>query len=492
MELLGRSIRLFVVALGIAALEVAPVAAMMTTQSTAFLPLAPVMITSYRTSGGGIDLDFVEVYNGSERPLDLASWTLTDVTNGRTMAIAPSAGLLAPARHVVMAAPAIVDHASYQLSGWTTSIVSPKPIITLRLERSGYRPSDVVIASKSIDSWMMRAYNTSSYSTSTLEAAYRTLWDDGLYATPAEPEGLEVSEIYAYASDCDLFVDDARCHDYLELHNASNHEIDLSDIVLRTDSNSSSRTSSNTFTLDVVLAPDEYLLINETDEGQPISLTNSGGHVWLEDMWAVGPPFEHLVVEWPSVPSGYQGYAYATDAGDARWTTDPTPGFANHVVSPVVAVAECPAGKYRNPDTGRCRTIEEAVSELAACEEGYERNPLTNRCRKLATAASTSLTPCAEGQERNPATNRCRSIASAVAELMPCDEGYERNPATNRCRKMQASEVPEAPFAVEPVASDVPVWQWWIGGAILAGLAGYGAWEWRHEIGAIWSRLRKK
>ncbi len=45
--------------------------------------------------------------------------------------------------------------------------------------------------------------------------------------------------------------------------------------------------------------------------------------------------------------------------------------------------APCPAGKYRNPLTGRCKNIETTSSALKACAEGYERNPETNRCRKI-------------------------------------------------------------------------------------------------------------
>ncbi len=53
------------------------------------------------------------------------------------------------------------------------------------------------------------------------------------------------------------------------------------------------------------------------------------------------------------------------------------------------ALAPCPAGKYRNPLTGRCKQIETA-STLKECAEGYERNPETNRCRKIKSTTSNS------------------------------------------------------------------------------------------------------
>ena len=117
-----------------------------------------------------------------------------------------------------------------------------------------------------------------------------------------------------------------------------------------------------------------------------------------------------------------RGMAYARTGKGWVWTTTPQPDRANLITLPVVSVIECPAGKYRNPDTGRCRTVEEAVNELATCPEGQARSTETNRCRSLATLAKATLTACGEGQERNPLTGRCRSIASAVAELLPCDE----------------------------------------------------------------------
>ncbi len=101
------------------------------------------------------------------------------------------------------------------------------------------------------------------------------------------------------------------------------------------------------------------------------------------------------------------------------------------------ALEPCPEGKFRNPETNRCKTIVETVSELLPCNPGSTRNPETNRCRKIASSISSTLTPCKANQERNPETNRCRSIASTTSsEPKPCDEGYERNSETNRCRKV--------------------------------------------------------
>ena len=448
-------------------------------------------------------VDVLEIYNSGNAPVDLRQWQIVDAADVSRVLQFTSAyqGYLTPGEHVVLAQDGYVNNSTYTITGWSREVINDAAMPSLKIISPDYRIGQTDI--KISDTLEKRMYGVSSYLSTFVDAValgtqgvepYLTnqLFDDGLYTVPTEPIGLEVSEFYSYASNCDPLDTSVLCGDYVELHNVSDAAIDLTDLVLRTDSNSSSRASSNTFTLGGLLVPNAYVAIAETDDGSRISLTNSGGYVWLEDTWGL-VAFRGMMMRWPSAVSDQQGFAYAHDIADGWcWTTTPTPGTDNIMTEPIPVIVECSAGKYRSPETGRCRTIEEAVSELATCDEGYERNPTTNRCRKIVIASAVTLTPCLEGQERNPATNRCRSIASAVAELMPCDEGYERNSATNRCRKTELTSVPSAPFAVEPTEANVPMWQWWAGGTIIAALAGYGVWEWRHEIGHFWRRLTKR
>ena len=131
----------------------------------------------------------------------------------------------------------------------------------------------------------------------------------------------------------------------------------------------------------------------------------------------------------------------------------------DEVLGVSTVLAPCPIGKYRNPQTNRCRTIETAVSTLAPCNEDEYRNPETNRCRKISTASSA---------------------------LAPCQEGYERNPETNRCRKIVPLEADT--IAELPQVTDVAVEQtggtfnWPITSASLLGTGGYIAYEWRSEL----------
>lgn len=189
--------------------------------------------------------------------------------------------------------------------------------------------------------------------------------------------------------------------------------------------------------------------------------------------------------------------AYAQPADDEAWaligdtwqyTNQPTPGAGNNVsieveegTSAALSPTPCPEGKYRNPLTGRCRTIESDASVLATCDGDQYRNPETGRCRKLTTPVSTA--PCKEGQYRSEETNRCRTIAAASAALAACKDGQERNPETNRCRNVTAAAMPAAGFAVEPVAQGAQAFVgWWALGAVGFLALGYAAWEWRAEI----------
>jgi hypothetical protein len=429
-------------------------------------------------------MNFIELFNSSNMLVRLQDWMIEDVANSQILQFETDyRGFLEPGKHVVIARSGIVDHPTFRAVNWTDGA---NKVTTLRLKRDGYRPLDAALSTKAtdLDKPMLRTYNTSSYSTaaSPFEAQYRKLNDDGLYSAPSAAD-LQIVEVYPYASDCDPFDQSVLCGDYIKLYNPTDTIIDLDGFVLRTDSSSSSRTSSNTFALSGLLEPDTYLPVWQTDIGGRISLTNSGGYVWIEDVWGI-EQYLATMTPYESAGTAEQGLSYARGIdGIWHWTATPMPTGANLLTDPATTLAECPEGKYRSPETNRCRNIEEVINSLATCDEGSERNPLTNRCRKIASSDAV-LTPCKEGQVRSPETNRCKSIVSEVADLIPCNDGYERNPATNRCRKVQsAAAVKGAQFPVEPatVATGNTAGFWTLAGVVAAG-AGYGIWEWRTEI----------
>jgi len=151
----------------------------------------------------------------------------------------------------------------------------------------------------------------------------------------------------------------------------------------------------------------------------------------------------------------------------------PTPGASNETIvlsdeelsaAQSEGYADCGVGKYRNPETNRCRNIVIATAVLAACDAGQERNPDTNRCRKVTTAAT--LAACATGQERNPDTNRCRKIVVNTANTAPVTVNSATRPDD---RPLRFS------FAVA------------IG--ILGGVAAYGVYEYRSELRSFKKKL---
>ena len=459
----------------------------LTASETVYFDESPLVITAYLATSGVTDLGAVELYNDGNEPINVTDWKIVDVREKeeRVLDVSSSfSGYLEPKTHIVISRDGAVTNATYRLNGWSHQLLATGKITNLQLRKQGFKPVD--LAMKTTDGWWRRNTGVSGYLTTFTGEADKPLpLDDGLYSPPLLPDGLEIVEVYPYASDCSPFDNSVLCGDYVKLFNNSDQAINLEDLVLRTDSNSSGRTSSNTISLGGLMQPKTYATIAHTDNGDKLSLTNSGGYVWFEDLW--GLVSEHkptAITKYLSASTSEQGLGYVMRSdGQWGWTTTPNPNGPNEINEPVSAIVECPSGKYRNPETGRCRNIEEAVNALTLCAEGEERNPTTNRCRKITATTTVGLTPCGDGQERNPATNRCRSIASAVAELLPCDEGYERNPATNRCRKQLLTTMPLAKFPVETIkqtAQSMAGWWAFIGVSSLA--VGYGVWEWRREI----------
>lgn len=152
----------------------------------------------------------------------------------------------------------------------------------------------------------------------------------------------------------------------------------------------------------------------------------------------------------------------------------------------------CPEGKFRNPETNRCKNIASASSELTPCASDQIRNPETNRCKKV-SSSSTSLTPCQPDQFRNPATNRCKKISSESSTLKPCAENQERNPETNRCRKI-ATDVSGTALGVAAEPASTANASYKLPAAIISvtALFGYALYEYRSDIARRVSGIREK
>lgn len=465
------------------------------------------LVTGYQRDDTGKQLLFFQLYNNYDTPLDLTQWQFYIDTVDEAHQISFSSltgGFVRPKGHVIVSSAGYVAGASYsnmqavEFTNKSAALLHVVPPTDLAERSATYTlrfagdSTATTVDDSFVGMWLRNQSTTAGYNTTFALSTTSQIIDNLLYVSPPSPAA-RVVEVYAYSSDCAPNDISVLCGDFIKVYVGTE---DVSEYVLRTSNNSTSRTTANTFYLEDYPVINGYITVSLTEKGDRVSLTNSGGYIWLEDIYGL-QRYDATMTYYTGFGSKEQGYSWMlSDEGMWQWSTTPSPYGDNIVTVPVTSVTVCPEGKYLNPDTNRCRTLEEAVNALATCPEGQYRNPATNRCKQLMTTAST-LKPCDEGQERNPVTNRCRSIVSAVAELIPCKDGYERNPETNRCRKVSAVLAASAGGETltgdaESTTSPLAAWGWTIAAIAGAGAVGYGVYEWRHEIANGWKSLRTR
>lgn len=271
-------------------------------------------------------------------------------------------------------------------------------------------------------------------------------------------------------------------NEFIEIYNPNDFAVDLSLYSLKIGVNGE---KSVAFPNGMTIAAGEYRSFN--DQQLKFTLVNSMSRVVLMGV------DEIIYGDSGIYDSPPDGQSWSFISGVWQYTNRPTQGSSNmamlltNEISDTKGVpAPCPAGKYRNPLTNRCRIVEADAAMLATCDADQYRNPDTGRCRKIAI---TAVALCKEGQYRSEETNRCRNIVAASTQK-PCKDNQYRSEETNRCRNVAATSIPASAFAVEPVEdSAVAFIGWWaLGGVALLG-AGYGVWEWRYEINKSFSRI---
>ncbi len=253
--------------------------------------------------------------------------------------------------------------------------------------------------------------------------------------------------------------------EFIELYNPNNENINLARYKIQV---GPSFSKEYEFTEGVILAG-EYLVFNDGITG--ITLPNSSG-VQLR-----------LVAPAGNVVSQTEIYSNAGD--DVSWALVDDQWIFTNQITP-----DEPNKPYLEPAVDE---VEGVTTVYAPCPEGKFRNPETNRCKNIESAVS-QLTPCDEDEYRNPDTNRCRKISSSSSSLVPCDEGEERNPETNRCRKVSTlgiSDVDQLPTVTDIQAEDSDgTINWGIIGIALLGTLGYMVYEWRSSISRAWVNFR--
>lgn len=281
-------------------------------------------------------------------------------------------------------------------------------------------------------------------------------------------EGVIISELLPNPAGSDTGSE------FIELYNPTGSAIPLEGCQLSTSANSKLFTFGQT-----ELNSGQYTAFYNGTTG--LTLENSaGGTVFLVDT-------DGTEINQADYPADLEdGVAWALVGVGWAATYEPTPSAANSLL----ADKPCPAGEIRNTDTNRCASVFSEAAGLAACKPGQERNPETKRCRNIASLSAV-LKACEPGQARNPATNRCRKVSSS--SLTPCKPGQERNPQTNRCRKVSGSSGDKVANVKDVLsATSADKGSWALAGVTMAGALGYGAWEWRNELGRRLLWLKNK
>lgn len=441
---------------------------------------------------------FMELHNNTDDPVFLGGWSVRLSSVNSEVDIVLPAGWLLPDAFLTLSENNLVSG----VDGFNTldlpmaeAIVSAQIIDKDGAIVSGVSglPADITTKWYQRKSTGLSGTFLNDFSAATSSTRLR---HTPLYRPPIEQPLLRIIEVYPRASDCSPVDESLLCGDYVKLHNPTDQVAKTIDFRLRSDSSTS--VSSNAFHLDSFAAvlPGGYVTVYLRDDGDKMSLTDSGGWVWLEDAEGV-IRYDDTVVSYPSAGSdSLIGSAWALGEEGWGWTPTPKPNEANSFpkLQPGMGggvlgdVSVCPQGKYRHPETNRCRNIEDAIATLATCAEGQYRSPETNRCRSQPTNVSAVLSPCEPGQERNPATNRCRMVTSN-ASLTPCPPGQTRNTDTNRCRKSVLSAA-LSPASIDPVKQQTSSpFVMTLLGVAGAGVIGYGIYEWRSEISGVIRKL---
>lgn len=280
--------------------------------------------------------------------------------------------------------------------------------------------------------------------------------------------GVQISEIVPNPAGTDTGKE------YIELFNSTNQPVNLSSCSLKV--------GSTTKQLTETIQPGYQVIYG-------LTLPNAaGGSVEFIT------PSTESVVSYP--PDMKDDESWSLIDGEWQLSNQSTPGQSNKpsvliasvttATTTVTAQASCPAGKYRNPATNRCKNIEIVASK--ACDSGQIRNPATNRCKK-AVAVGALLKPCDVGQVRNPATNRCRKVTVAKS-LAACKIGQERNTTTNRCRKVAGATTSKPNNSSTQGNDPKPNISYVVLAIVAALVLGYGVYEYRTSIGNYFAKLR--
>lgn len=211
--------------------------------------------------------------------------------------------------------------------------------------------------------------------------------------------GLEFSELYTY-------YEDSPTKQFIEFYNSSKTSINLSKCSLRYKNKTYPLSDSNK-----TVRPGDLFIVTP-----PVSLTKNPT---TNNLYELIDNYGNIIdsLELPHGQKKSASYALTgrNNDGSESWqiTYNRTPGQPNIYQE----FQTCPAGKIINEATGNCVNAPKLSSVLKDCGEGKYRNPETGRCKKI--EEDDGPAPCQEGYERNPETGRCRKIKQNAGADFP-------------------------------------------------------------------------
>jgi hypothetical protein len=143
-----------------------------------------------------------------------------------------------------------------------------------------------------------------------------------------------------------------------------------------------------------------------------------------------------LSVDLADLPKSAAGKSWALV--DGKWVNaTPTPSAGNKTAPELQSGGEVDTDS--SPESPLSVSESAPISPAALAPIKYKPSEVSAGSKgSAAGSAARGYAACGEGRYRNPETNRCKKIeAEAESELKPCAEGYERNAETNRCRKVR-------------------------------------------------------
>lgn len=468
-----------------------PVSALTAVPPSPLLPQSPLLVTAYSVTPQGAPL-YLELYNDGDTPLRASDWSLVFEWSAKT-----TTALASPRQTATLSGDTsqYIAPGGYVLVGFGTAVagalaqhpqlaVNPDNYLNkFRLEHPQYRAYERTFAATTVQTPMRLNQGTSGYTTTYAAEARTELWQTPWYV-PQTATPVRVVELLPNSLGCQPFDTALTCSDYVKVHNTSTGTLDLAGLRLRTGTIGQNATSSNTMLLGGTLAPGGYGVF-------PMSLTNSGGWVWLEDSYGV-MQYQDTTVGYGDA-SSKKGQAWAQDAatGQWRWTRYPTPYDTPNRFTDGQPINSCSALRLSEIGANVSRQFIELYNiaaepvSLKGCQLQTNRSTETSyvfgeqmlapgefatiyipdtplSLTKTTTGtvyllSSDSQTEVDARSYENLSENTSYALVDGVWQqtfvmtpgaanvyepYVPCQAGYERNVETGRCNKIAVASTP--------------------------------------------------